>query len=90
MPEQEEYEMDPGAESGVMDPNTAIIPGEPVKTIGISPKVWVPFATLATAILCHWIGTGEFDRAETSASLMTALYAAIAYFSSPGKVERAD
>lgn len=58
-----------------------------IKTLGISPKVWGPFALGAVTIVANWIISGEFDRTEIALMLMTAAKAAVGYAMKPGKVE---
>lgn len=59
-------------------------------TLGISPKVWAPVLLQVTALVAHFIATGEFDRVEASLAFSTAVTAIVGWYASPGYVDIDD
>jgi hypothetical protein len=57
-----------------------------MKTVGISPKVWVPTALQAIALVVNLIASGEFDRVEVAQVVSLGLTALVGYLANPGSV----
>lgn len=49
------------------------------------PKVLVPAVAGAVYIVARWVSTGEFDREELGAVVLTAGYAAIGWSTPEGR-----
>ncbi|MEJ7824926.1 MAG: hypothetical protein WKF48_05830 [Solirubrobacteraceae bacterium] len=58
-----------------------------LKTIGISPKLYVPVVAALTALLTSWVATGTFDEGEVRGLIATAVLAAVAYVAPPGDID---
>jgi hypothetical protein len=56
------------------------------KTIGISPKLYVPVVAALTAVLTSWVATGEFDQGEVRGLIATAVLAVVSYVAPAGDV----
>lgn len=56
------------------------------RTLGISPKVFVPSLLQLIGILVNWIASGEFDRTELAQVVGLALTAVVGYLVPPGDV----
>lgn len=57
------------------------------RTVGFSPKVLVPAALQAVALLVNFIASGAFDRVELAQVVGLALTAVVGYIAGPGEVE---
>lgn len=57
------------------------------KTLGLSPKLYVPVTTALAAILTSWVATGDFNEGEVRGLIATAVLAIVAYIAPPGEVE---